>query len=143
MYLVTHFDGIRDIGAAHGAAFPFLIWSFLPVGYAAREFLFSPSAGAKKDTSDVKREAFNPVTATLGETVVYNLWGYSKKNRVLIIRTATLATVSWLSSWYQIYFTVEGAEGYGAAIWSGIWAFAAVVTGAAFAWVEDVDGVKD
>lgn len=143
VYLVVHFDGLKDISAAHSAALPFLIISFLPIGYAAREFMFTPATGAKPDAHDRQMAAFNPVTATLGETVIYNVWGHSKRTRTLIQRTTILALITGLHTWLQTYVAIEGVEGYGAAGWSGVWALAAVVTGAAFWWVADVEGVSN
>ena len=143
VHLVIYFDGIHDISAAHSAALPFLIASFLPVGYAAREFIFTPATGTKRDLGDIKSLAFNPETATLLETVQYNVWGYSKRTRTLIKRTATLAALSGLNTWLQVYFTIEGTEGYGAAGWAAVWATAAAVTGIVFWWVGDVDGVSN
>ncbi|MCJ1313207.1 hypothetical protein MMC25_006884 [Agyrium rufum] len=141
IYLVTHFDGVRDISAAHSAALPFLIAAFVPVGFAAREFIFTPSTGARKDLGDIKKSAFNPVTANLVQTIQHNVWGYSKRTRTLIQRTATLAAVTGLYSWVEVYLTIDGAEGYGAAGWAAIWATAAVATGSVFWWVGDVDGI--
>lgn len=143
VYLVTHFDGLRDISAAHNARLPFLIASFIPIGIAAKSFLFTPATGAKRDLGDIKRTAFNPETATLVETVEYNVWGYSKRTRTMIQRTATLATVVFLTSWLKVAQTVEGAESSGAAGWAGVWATAAMLTGTAFWWVGHVDGVSN
>ena len=143
VYLVIHFDGLRDISAAHSAALPFLILSFLPIGYAAREFLFTPATGAKRDLGDIKASAFNPETATLGETVIYNVWGFSKRTRTLIQRTATLILVTSMNTWIQTYVVIEGAEGYGAAGWAGVWAAAAALTGLTYWWVGNVEYVSN
>ena len=138
VYLVTHFDGIRDISTLHNNNFPYLIASYLPIGFAAKIFLFTPSEAAKPDALDKEIAKFNPETATLGETVMFNLWGYSKRTRTLITRTATLVAVSGLHTYLQTYVAVEGAEGAGAAGWSSVWALAATITGAAYCWVGDV-----
>lgn len=143
VYLIIHFDGIRDISAAHSAALPFLICSFLPLGLAAREFLFTTATGARPDAHDRKVASFNPETATLGETIMYNIWGHSKRTRTLIQRTATLVSVTAFHTWLQTYVAIEGTEGYGAAGWSGIWAVAATATGVAYWWVGDVEGVSN
>ena len=143
VYLVTHFDGIRDISAAHSAALPFLIVSFVPTGYAAREFLFTAATGAKPDAYDKELARFNPTTATLSETIMYNLWGYSKRTRTLIIRTATVAIAGGLHTWLQTFVAIEGAEGFGAAGWSLVWAVGAALTGAAYWWVGDVEGISN
>ncbi len=143
VHLVVYFDGLRDISTAHTAALPFLIASFIPVGYAAREFLFAPATGARLNLGDIRARAFNPATATLGETVMYNLWGYSKRTRELIKRTATLVAVSGFNTWLQTFVTVEGVESYGAAGWAAVWAGAAALTGLMYAWVGDVEGVTN
>ena len=143
VYLVTHFDGIRDISAAHSAALPFLIMSFLPIGYAAREFLFTAATGARPDAYDKELARFNPATATLNETIMYNLLGYSKRTRTLVKRTATVAITGGLHTWLETYITIEGVEGLGAAGWSIVWAIAAALTGAAYWWVADVEGISN
>ena len=142
VYLVTHFDGLRDISAAHGAAFPFLILAMFPVGVAAMWFLFQPTIGAKRDLGEIKATAFNPETATLWETVMYNLWGYSKTSKIMIKRTVTLMVVTGLNAWLQTYVRIEGAEGYGAAGWASVWVAAAALTGLAFRWVANASEVS-
>lgn len=138
VYLVTHFDGIRDISTLHNGNFPYLIASYLPIGFAAKIFLFTPSEAAKPDRYDKEIEKFNPETATLSETIMFNLWGYSKRTRILMKRTATLAAVSGLHTYLQTYISLEGTEALGAAGWSSVWALAGTVTGAVYCWVESV-----
>ncbi|KAA6407937.1 MAG: hypothetical protein FRX48_08288 [Lasallia pustulata] len=115
LHLVLHFDGLRDISAAHGAALPYLLAASLPLGYAAREFLFTPATGARRDLAELKATAFNPETASLAETLWYNFWGFSKRTRTLVVRTATLVAVVGVHTWVQVFVTVEGTEAYGAA----------------------------
>ncbi|MCJ1284211.1 hypothetical protein MMC26_003542 [Xylographa opegraphella] len=143
VHMVIHFEGLRDISAAHEARLPFLIASFIPVGIAAKSFLFTPATGAKRDLEDIRRLAFNPETATLMETLQHNLWGYSKRTRVIIARTVALTALTYMNTWYQVALTVEGAESTGAAGWASVWATAAVLTGTAFWWVGHVDGVSN
>ena len=143
VYLVTHFDGIRDISAAHSTNFPYLVGCLVPVGFAAKVFLFTPATAAKPDALDKKTAAFDPETATLGETVLYNVWGFSKRSRIMIARTATLVAVSGLHTWLQTYVAVEGAEGLGAAGWSSVWSLAAALTGTVFWWIGDVEGMSN
>lgn len=142
-HLVVHFNGLPTIAPAHKAALPLLIGTLLPLGYAAREFLFAPATGARLNLADIRARAFNPATATLAETLRYNLWGYSKRTRELIKRTATLVAVSGFNTWLQTYVTVEGVESVGAAGWAAVWAAAAGATGLAYAWVGDVEGVTN
>ena len=143
IHLVLYFDGIRDISFVHESQLPWLILASIPTGLAARTFLFSPAAGAKRDLGDIKNLAFKPETATLSETIYYNLWGYSKRTRTLIQRTAILAATIGLYTWFQIWFTVDGTEWTGAAGWGAVWSAATTLTGAAFWWVTDVSGIAN
>ena len=104
-------------------------------------FLFTPATAAKADKHDKQTAAFDPETATLGETIAYNLWGYSHRARILIKRTVILVAVGGVHSMLQTYLSLEGTEFAGAAGWSSVWGLAAALTGAAFLWVGDVDGV--
>lgn len=142
-HLAVHFDGLRDISAAYAGQFPKLCLTFVPVGIATKVFLFTPSTGAKADLGDIKNTAFNPATATLGETVYQNFWGYSKRTRTLIKRTLTLAAVSYLNTWLQVSVTVEGTESQGAAGWACVWATAAIITGFAYLWVGNIEEVTN
>jgi hypothetical protein len=143
VHLVTRFNGIRDISAAHEASLPILMASFIPIGIAAKSFLFTPATGAARNLNDIKAVAFNPETATLWDTIWYNVWGYSKRTRIMIKRTATLATFCFLNTWLQVAATVEGAEVLGAIGWASVWATAAILTGTVFWWVGHVDGVAN
>ncbi|KAI4134529.1 MAG: hypothetical protein LQ347_001452 [Umbilicaria vellea] len=143
VHLVLYFDGLRDISAAHSAALPYLIASSFPIGYAAREFIFTPATGARPDLGDIRAKAFNPETASLRETLWYNVWGFSKRTRTIIQRTATLVAVAGTHTWLQVFVTVEGTEFYGAAGWAGIWSAAAALTGSAYWWVANVDEVSN
>lgn len=142
-YLVTHFEGIKDISSLRNSKFIMLLATFLPIGLAAKAFLFTPATAAKPDAYDEKTASFDSETATLGQTIEYNLWGYSKRTRVLIQRTATLATLVGLHTWLHTYVAVDGAEGFGAAGWSGVWAVAAILTGMCFWWTANVEGVSN
>ena len=142
-YLITHFDGVKSLQAAHEAAYIFVAFGALPLGFAAKSFIFTPAMACKPDTSDARNAAFNPVTATFWETVKYNVWGHSKRTRTLIKRTATLIAFTGLYIWLQVYYVVEGAEFFGAAGWAAVWAVAATITGFAFWWVGDVEGVTN
>lgn len=139
VYLVIHFNGIRDISAAHNANLPLLISLFLPIGAAAGEFLFRASQGTKPDSHDVQTASFNPETATLSQTIAYNLWGFSARTRALIRRTAIVVVITGLHTWLQTYVAIEGVEAYGAAGWSAVWSSAAALTGLVFWWVGNVE----
>ncbi|KAG7008669.1 hypothetical protein G7Y79_00004g012530 [Physcia stellaris] len=132
LYIVTHFDGVRSLQGAHEAAYPFVALGVVPLGFAAKAFIFTPAMGGRPDSRDARNAAFNPATASFWETIKYNVWGHSKRTRILIQRTTTLIAFTGLYTWLQTYFVVEGAEFFGAAGWSGVWALAASLTGIAF-----------
>ncbi|KAL9593606.1 MAG: hypothetical protein Q9179_005792 [Wetmoreana sp. 5 TL-2023] len=142
-YLIVHFEGLKDLSGAHEAALPGVIVGFLISGYAAQSFLFIPALGAKPDAHDLKMAEFDPETATLGQTIWYNVWGYSKRSRTLIKRTATLALTSAMQTGLRTYITVEGVELAGAAGWAVMWASTATLLGGILWWVGDVDGVSN
>ena len=142
-YLVIHFDGIKDISSLYSVGFLVLCAAFLPTGLAAKTFLFTPATAAKPDSRDGVIASFDAETATFAETIEYNLWGQSARVRTLIQRTATLAAIVGSHTWLHTYVAVSGAEGFGAAGWASIWALAAVLTGAGFWWVGDVDGMSN
>lgn len=135
VHLVTYFDGIKDITASHAAVLPLLIATFIPVGYAAHEFLFTPFAGSHLAAEDFATPVFNPETATFGETLRYNLWGFSGRSKFIIERIITLMFVTGFNTWLHTRFTIEGVENSGAIGWSLIWVLAAGLTGTAFRWV--------
>lgn len=143
LHIVTHFDGVRSLQGAHEAAYPFVALGVVPLGFAAKAFIFTPAMGGRPDLRDARNAAFNPATASFWETIKYNVWGHSKRTRTLIQRTTTLIAFTGLYTWFQTYFVVEGAEFFGAAGWSGVWALAASLTGIAFWWVGNVKGVSN
>lgn len=142
VYLVVHFEGLRDISAAHEAALPMLIPSFIPIGWAAREFFFSPTvtgaAGTQNSLAEAKAKVFNPETATLGETLRYNLLAYSKRTKVLMRRAATLVLMCFMNAGLRTFASIEGTEPWGAMGWAALWATAGVITAAMFGWVGSV-----
>ncbi len=105
--------------------------------------MFTPATASKKDKLDKEIAKFDAETATLGETVWYNVWGYSKRTRMLIQRTATLVAVVGVHTSLRTYGSTEGAEVFGAVGWASVWALAATLTGAAFWWVADVQGIDN
>ena len=137
-FFVTHFEGIKDISSTYNSQFVLLCAAFLPTGFAAKTFLFTPSTAAKPDSYDDKVAAFDPETATLGETLLHNIFGHSHGVRILARRSLTLAAVVGIHTWLHTYLVVDGAEGFGAVGWSSIWVLAALSTGLSFGWVENV-----
>lgn len=131
VYLVTYFTNIPTIEAAHSAT-PITLFplTFL-LGLAAKSFIFTPAVAAVPSLADAKNAAFNPQTATLGEHFWFNVWGRSKRTKVVIQRTATLMLVSFTNTFVQTYVTIEGVEFEGAIAYAAVWATAAGIAGAA------------
>lgn len=138
-FFVTHFEGIKDISSLYNSQFVLLCAAFIPTGVAAKTFLFTPATAAKPDALDDTIAAFDAETASLSETIFYNIYGHSKRVRVLMQRSLILASVVGAHTWLHTYLVVDGAEGFGAIGWSAIWSIAAIWTGLVFAWVGDVD----
>lgn len=141
--LVKGFDGLYDISAVHNSQFIQLLAYFIPIGLASKIFLFTPATAVRPDSTDSQMAAFDPVSATLKETVLYNIWGYSKRARTLIKRTAILASLQSASTFATSMYTVAGTERGGAFGWSSVWATSTILTGFAYWWVAYVDEVKN
>lgn len=142
-FLVVHFEDIPDIRTAHAgpAGLPVLFLSLIPLGYAARDFLFVSSTGWTDAPDAVKTDA-----VVEGEFLISQLyrktWGsFFPKTKILISRTVLLAAVVLLNTIIQAAGTVKGIDVEGAAGWGAIWAAATVAIGATFGWIERVDGV--
>ncbi|KAL8803536.1 MAG: hypothetical protein Q9182_003137 [Xanthomendoza sp. 2 TL-2023] len=142
-FLIVHFEGLKDLSGAYEAALPGVTTAFLISGYSAQNFLFMPALGAKPDAHDIQMAEFDPETATLSQTIWYNIWGYSKRSRTLIKRTVTLVLVSAMQTGLRTFITIEGVDLVGAAGWAAMWAIAATVVGSGFWWVGDVEGVSN
>lgn len=142
--LVTHFETIPDISAAHAgpAGLPVLFLTLIPVGYAVRDFLFVSSAGhstnpAGKETSLDERRGEILFTSIYRKT-----WGQlPAKDRILASRTLLLASAILLNTIVQVAGTIQGVSVIGAFEWGSVWAVSTLAVGGVFAWVEAVDGV--
>jgi len=144
VHLITSFDALSSLELAHDPQLLLkLLISFLPLGFAAKTFLFTPSTGARPDVSDARVKAFDPETSGLGETVWYNVWGYDKRTRECLTRTVTLAAMTLANTWLQTYFSIEGAESWGALGYALAWTAAASNAGLALWWVADIEGVRN
>lgn len=135
VYMIIHFDEVRSLDAAHNAALPILFGACIPIGYAAKNFLFKPSIAAARTPTYI----FNPRTATLSQTFAYNLGigDHSSRKAVLTQRTVLLVAFSFINSFVRVFGTVEGTEAYGAAGWAALWSAAALAVGLGFAWVGE------
>ncbi|KAH7023705.1 hypothetical protein EDB80DRAFT_871115 [Ilyonectria destructans] len=133
--LVVYFANLPTIEPAYAASYT----SILPVtavfGVAASTFIFGPFATTGHVKEDDKVAAFDPVEASLGETVWWNAWGYTAKTKVVIRRTAVAVLVSAVNTYLASSKTVYGVEPLGAAAYAGVWAFAALCSGVGLGFV--------
>lgn len=146
-HMVVHFDGLRSVEKAHDAGVILLLGLLGPVGYATAQFIFVPAIGSAGNPGNTdpnfypEKAPFDPKTATLRETLAWNLGlseaGVSQRAELLAKRTIALAVCSFTNAFARAYITVEGTEVVGALGWAGVWATAAAVTGIAFSWVGD------
>ncbi|KAL4873466.1 hypothetical protein BDV12DRAFT_182277 [Aspergillus spectabilis] len=145
--LVVHFERLPSITRVHAgpAGLPLLFTSLLPAGWAARDFLFVSSAGTPAAVaSNVVIERASP--SNQGESLAYSVyrktWGaLSRPTRVLISRTATLASVTMVNTVVQVAGTVDGASFEGASAWGFVWTAATLLVGLMYGWIEAVDGL--
>lgn len=135
---VLYFEGITrvepELNTKYGATAAALLVCLL--GLAAHNFIFTPFE-TTPPTVDPKTKRFDPVTATIADTLRWNLWGFNKRTRVVIFRTGLVMLATWVNTYLQCSITVLGVEPWGAAVYASIWAVAAAVTGAALELVGD------
>ena len=139
--LVIHFEGLPDISAAHAgpAGLPVLFLTLIPAGWAARDFLFVSSTGYSTTTDGYENCCEGEYLAAV---ICRNTWGkLTTKTRVLVSRSIILALAVLLNSIVQVAGTISDVSVEGAAIWGAVWAFAILIAGATFGWIEAVDGV--
>jgi len=131
--LVTYFNDIPTIASAHNETPITLLPMSLILGLAAHSFLFTPAVVLSS-----KPVAFDPKTATLVETICYNLWGWSERTKMVLKRTAVVAGVVGVNGWLQTWATIDGVEATGAMIYASVWATGSLITGISLALVADV-----
>lgn len=160
-FLAVHFEGLRSLARLHGSEIPRLLLFMSPLGWAMQDFVFTAvtTAGAGpaststgKDGSGGKESRaasssttdaspFDPVTASLSETIWYNLlfWRrWDSRTKVLVERMITVVTVAAVSTSVQTFNTLEGSDMFGAIGWAGLWAVANIMVAFVFGWVGDV-----
>lgn len=135
--LVLHFNGIPSLEPAYSASYAAVLPTTVLFGLAASTFIFAPFAATGEDEEDVKIEEFDPVTASLGQTVRWNLWGYTAKAKVIIRRTASAATLTGISTYLACTKNLYGVEPIGAAAYASIWISSAILSGFGLGLVGD------
>lgn len=139
LFMASHFDGLRTLERAHAATLQGLFVVLVPLGYAAREFLLTPTLGAKPPPSgEAPPIPFIPATASLRETFEYNLVGEKYRARVAVRRALVLTGLVFASTAAQCYRALQGVDVTGAVGYAAVWGLASLVTGLGFRWVGDV-----
>lgn len=139
--LVVHFNNIRTIIPAVDAApaSPSSLVLSLLFGIAARTFIFTPLLTTPRYEQEEKELAeFDPAAATLGETVVYNIWGFTSRTKVSIKRTGLAMLFTGLGTYFQCALGIQGVESVGAAVYASIFVVATAVTGLILQYVGNV-----
>ncbi|KAK0748675.1 hypothetical protein B0T21DRAFT_407167 [Apiosordaria backusii] len=140
---VLHFDGIPTIKPAVDAVFlgfgglPTGILSLL-FGLAARSFIFAPFITAPQTLEDQEMAKFDPASATLGQTVAWNLWGYTTKTKVSIIRTAVAMVFTAVGTYVDTALSIKGVDSCGAVVYASVWVLAALLTGCILTYVGNI-----
>jgi len=132
--LVTYFEDIPSIAVAHTATPITLLPMTLALGLAARSFIFTPAVAVR----NTKAPSFDAEGASLQETFWYNVWGFSKRTKIVIKRTAALMLISGVNTFVQTFVTIQGVEARGAAAYSAVWVLASGFTGLALGVVSAV-----
>lgn len=126
---VVYFSGLPSLEPAYNASFMDVLPVTIPCGLAASIFIFAPFATTGKAKEDAKIEQFDPVSASLGQTVWWNFWGYTAKAKVVIRRTAAAVFVSGVSTYLACTMGMYGIESTGAVMYAGVWVAAALFAG--------------
>ncbi|KAI1330398.1 hypothetical protein F5Y16DRAFT_16527 [Xylariaceae sp. FL0255] len=137
-YLISYFANLPSLARAHESSYVNLVPVTLVLGFAARSFIFTPAEATPRTAVDDRNESFDPVKASLKDTVAWNFWGWSSQTKTAFGRTALLCLVTGLNTFLQTRLTVLGVETMGAIAWSAVWVGAGAVTGLALSAVGGV-----
>lgn len=132
---VVYFRGMPTLEPAYAASLPALLPVALCFGAASSVLVFAPYVTTGKSKDDDKVRQFDPVQATLGETVWWNFCGYTARTRVILERTLVAVLVTGVSTYLTCTASIDGVGCVGAFVYAGVWAVAAAATGASLALV--------
>lgn len=135
--LVLHFEGIHTVQPTQAGLIALTTLSLVS-GIAARSFIFTPLAATGRSEQDEKTAQFDPVEASLGETLWWNVWGYTTQTKVGIARTLAVVAVTGINTYLQCALTISGVETTGAAVYASAWTAAAFFAGVGLGFVGEV-----
>lgn len=127
--LVLYFAGVPSLEPAYSASYATILPVTLVFGAAASNFIFAPFATTGQAKEDAAIGEFDPAAATLGETVQWNLFGYTAKTKVGVRRTAIAALVTAVNTYLALTMTIYGVHATGAASYAAVWVSAIVFSG--------------
>ncbi|KEY70262.1 hypothetical protein S7711_04370 [Stachybotrys chartarum IBT 7711] len=127
--LILYFDRIPSLEPAYAASYAATLPVTLLLGAAASAFIFTPFAATGKAKEDDRIGEFDPVEASLSETVWWNFWGYTAKAKVVIRRTAIVMLLTGVNTYLNCTRTMYGVESKGALAYALVWVAAAFGTG--------------
>lgn len=128
---VLYFQGIPTVEPAYSASFLALLPVAAFFGFAASKFIFAAYITTGKSKEDDKIRQFDPVHASLRETVWWNFWGYTLRSRIIITRTAIVTLMTAVSTYLASAVGIDGVSCLGASVYAFVWAFATGATGLA------------
>lgn len=138
LFLISHFD-LPTLEDAHAETAVSLVTKLFTTGLAARTFLLNPSIGAQtRSGAATPAQPFDPVTATLPETLKHNFWFWDKRTKTLIRQTVVLSAFL-LANTVQRTLTLKGSDFLGAVGYSGPWILATAVLSGWWTWVGDTE----
>lgn len=135
--LVLHFEGIHTVQPTQIGLISLTTLSLVS-GIAARSFIFTPLAATGRTEQDEKAAQFDPVEASLGETLWWNIWGYTTQTKVGIARTLAVVAVTGINTYLQCALTISGVESAGAIVYASVWTGAAFFAGIGLGFVGEV-----
>lgn len=133
--LVLYFARLPTVAPAYAASYASVLPMTAVLGAAASLFIFAPLAATGRAAEDEQLDRFDAATATLGETLRWNAWGYTARTKVAIARTAAVASATAVNTYLACTMTVRGVEATGAAAYAAVWVLAALATGLGLALV--------
>lgn len=126
---VLNFSHIPSLEPAYEASYAAIIPVTLLFGLAASNFIYAPFATTGRAEEDAAIGEFDPAAASLGQTVQWNLFGYTAKAKVGIHRTATAAVATAVNTVLACTMTIHGITATGAVAYAAVWVSAVVFSG--------------
>ncbi|KAF4587778.1 hypothetical protein GQ602_004471 [Ophiocordyceps camponoti-floridani] len=132
--LALHFRGLATLEPAYAASYTAVLPATAVFGAAAAAFIYVPSSTTTGDDA----QALDPVTASLGETLRWNLWGYSSRTKLVVRRTCLVMLLVAGNTYLSCTRGLYGVEAHGALVYAAVWVGAAACTGLALGLVGGV-----